>query len=64
VTQRRKVSLHFQSLAELPLLDAGVTMQHERFEDSDHGLTHNLPVDVARKAFDLISAHLSRAFSR
>lgn len=41
---------------------AGVSVRSRRFEGSDHGLTHNLPVDVAREALDLIVAHLRRVF--
>ncbi|WP_198083377.1 alpha/beta hydrolase [Variovorax sp. E3] len=41
----------------------GVDVRHRQFPNSDHGMTHNMPADVAREALELIAEHVSQAFA-
>jgi acetyl esterase len=41
----------------------GVDVRHRRFEDSDHGMTHNVPSDVARSALEMIAEHVCQTIA-
>lgn len=45
------------------LARSGVDVRHRSFENSDHGMTHNLPAEVAREALELVAEHIAQAFA-
>jgi acetyl esterase len=45
------------------LVASGVDVTAHEFSGVDHGFTHTKPVDVARRAIEMIGAHLRKAFA-
>lgn len=41
----------------------GVDVRHRQFSASDHGMTHNMPIDIAREALELVAEHVVQAFA-